>query len=103
MLELGPFLGVMAEPAAQFGAGRDRLEPQVDMGLVLAQPPRPQAIDQNARSVRFRRRLIDPLQRRLHRLSPEKAGSPPAAVRSGGAIRAEPGGPAPREGAASAR
>src|SRR5581483_11429783 len=46
-----PARGVMSEPFAQFGAGRDLLHPFIDFGSRLSDSPRPQAVDEDPRSI----------------------------------------------------
>jgi hypothetical protein len=49
--ERGPVLRMAVEALAQGVAGRDLLQPQVDLRLVLGDAARPQAIDQDARAI----------------------------------------------------
>src|SRR5690606_9913141 len=61
LLELGPTRRVMAEPFAQLGGRSDVLCPMVDRRLFLRYAARPDAVDQNTKSVLARRRLVDTL------------------------------------------
>src|SRR5690606_14155534 len=45
--ELWVALRLMSEPLAQFGAGTDFLEPQVEFGFFLAHAARPDPVNQN--------------------------------------------------------
>src|SRR5262245_20564196 len=65
LAELLPALGAMAEPLAERRAGGDVLEPDRIAELVLADPARPDAIDQDALPVARRARLIDPFDLQL--------------------------------------
>lgn len=60
--ELLPARAVVAEPLAQFGAGRHVLEPEICGRFLLAQPPGPQALHQDAQAVFAGRRFIDAFQ-----------------------------------------
>ena len=60
--ELVPAVGVMTEPGAQLGARCDLLDPFVEPGFRLADPARPQAIDEDTRAVGFFGRLIGSLR-----------------------------------------
>src|SRR3954454_3969035 len=60
--EFRPALRVMAEPLAQLGAGGEILHPAIDRRIRLAQPARPQSIDQHAHAIVGCRGLIDPFQ-----------------------------------------
>lgn len=52
----------MTEPCAKFGARRDLLDPFVEPGFRLADPSRPQAVNEDSRVIAFLSRLIGPLQ-----------------------------------------
>jgi hypothetical protein len=62
-LEPRPFAGLVAEPFPQVVARGDFFEPEVDLGLVFAQSPRPEPVDQDPEPVLSGRRIIDPLDR----------------------------------------
>ena len=59
---------IVAEPAPQLGARRQVLHPSTDRRFRLAEPARPEPIDQDANTVVGRRRLIDPLDPDIERL-----------------------------------
>jgi hypothetical protein len=61
-LELGPSSWVVAEPPPELCGRGNVFHPFVDRCVLLAQPARPQAIDQNALPIRPRARLVYPLQ-----------------------------------------
>ena len=64
VLEAGPpCLGRLVEPASERMAGCHLLEPEVDLGLLLAQATWPQPFDQDAKAVSGRGRRVDPLER----------------------------------------
>jgi len=56
--ELVPAVRIMAEPSAELGARRDVLDPFVEPGFRLADPARPQAVDEDSCAVTFFGRLI---------------------------------------------
>ena len=60
--ELVPETDIVSEPSSQFCAGRDITEPMIDGRLLLCDTPRPQPIDEDARAVGRRRRLVRPLE-----------------------------------------
>ena len=62
LTELSPFRRVVAEPFSQRGAGRDVLQPEIDLRRTLRNPPRPEPIYQNACAVRFFGWLIGALE-----------------------------------------
>ncbi|OIQ77604.1 hypothetical protein GALL_406990 [mine drainage metagenome] len=59
--ELGPFRRLMAEPMAQRIARRQVFDPGVDVRLVLAQPTRPEPVDEHAKAVAFAGRFVNAL------------------------------------------
>src|SRR5690606_845893 len=81
LLALG---GVVAVPLAQLGGRRHVLLPPVQVRLVLRQPPRPHAVDQDPRPVVVRDRLVHPAKPYLHdpslpvRSYPPEPGAAPA-------------------------
>src|SRR4051812_30842636 len=60
--ELVPLGRVVPEPLAEFRAGGDLLEPQVDRRLLIADPSGPEPLNQDAQSILLGWRLIGPLQ-----------------------------------------
>src|SRR5579875_832357 len=61
LAELRPALRVVTEPAPQGRARRDVLEPDIDGGLLLREPARPQPLHQHALAVAALPRQINPL------------------------------------------
>lgn len=64
-LKFEPARGIVAEPFSQARARRDVLEPLVQCRLFLADAARPNAVDQNARAVAPRGRLVNTLDVRF--------------------------------------
>jgi len=60
-LELLPACGIVPEPFSQLGAWGDLLHPVVDGGFRLADAAWPKSVDQHARAIIGRRRLVSPL------------------------------------------
>jgi hypothetical protein len=60
-LKLGPLRWIMAEPFAEFRAGRNLLEPDIDACPCLCKAPRPKPVHKDARSVRAAGFFIDAL------------------------------------------
>ena len=60
--ELVPMFGSMAEPGAQLCAWGDLLDPVVKLGVRLADPARPQTIDENSDAIRSFGRIVGALQ-----------------------------------------
>ena len=60
--ELVPTCRIVAEPRAQLRAWCDLLDPFVEPGFRLADPSRPQAVNEDSCAVGFLRRFIGPLQ-----------------------------------------
>src|SRR5687767_3733606 len=71
-LEFAPSLGIVAEPFAQSRARRDLLQPEIDGGLLLREPARPETINEDAAAVVIRFRLVDALDHKLHAPEPNK-------------------------------
>src|SRR5690606_41756971 len=74
--EFRPLLGVMPEPCAQGGGGRDVAQPEVDVRVGLAYAARPQAVDEDAHAVSVASaarggRGVDPFQGYVHVASRE--------------------------------
>jgi hypothetical protein len=72
LTKLLPPLDSMTEPRSQRCAGRDFLHPSVDPERILPHPARPQPLDEDATTIRTRRRLVRPLD-------PDHARRPPFA------------------------
>ena len=62
LLELRPLGGVVAVPLAEFGAGSQVFQPEVDLRLLLAHPTGPQPLHQNPQAVVLGRWLVSSLQ-----------------------------------------
>ncbi|MNT74933.1 hypothetical protein D3C72_2137890 [compost metagenome] len=77
--EFVPMRRIVAEPLAQFGAGRDVLEPLVNRRIGLGHAPRPEAIDQYPPAVAVIRRLVDALEGEVGRAVTHRRQSPPEA------------------------
>jgi len=60
-LKLGPLCRIMAVPFPQFIAGGDIPQPEVHLGLFLAQAPGPKAVYQDTETIPGRGRLVDSL------------------------------------------
>jgi iron complex outermembrane receptor protein len=60
--ELGPFARIMREPASQFRAGSNVLEPSVEWQIGLPHATRPEPLDEKARTVAPSRGVVGPLQ-----------------------------------------
>src|SRR5689334_5018116 len=57
-----PALWVVMEPLAELGRWRDLLHPLVERGFLSRDSARPQAVDEDARAVLTRGRVVGPLQ-----------------------------------------
>src|SRR5262249_22191554 len=62
LAELRPPGWVVAVPLAQFGAGGEAFQPEVDLRLLLAHATRPQPLHQDPQAVVLRRRCVSPLE-----------------------------------------
>src|SRR5262249_60420304 len=60
--ELLPMRGIMSEPLAQSGAGRDVFHPFIDGGFGFFHSARPQPVDQDSSAIIGRRRFIGSLE-----------------------------------------
>src|SRR5262245_30531376 len=60
--KLVPFVRIVAEPPAQLGAGADLFQPSVSAQLFLGDAAWPQALDEEAGSIRARNRVVRSLQ-----------------------------------------
>lgn len=58
LLEFGPAIGAMIEPAAQTGARRNLFEPVIDRGGLLGQAARLEAVDQDTAAVSVLLRFV---------------------------------------------
>lgn len=75
-----PAISPMIEPLAQGGAGGAIFHPAIQSSSSLAEATRPQAVDEDARTILRRRPLIDALQAKLAGLFcrlPHRLGSRP--------------------------
>jgi hypothetical protein len=72
--EFGIPVGIMAVPLPQLGGGRDLLAPLVEADPLLAEPPRPEPVDQDPLPVLGLRRVVHPtkvhLRCLLHQVRP---------------------------------
>jgi hypothetical protein len=64
--ELGPLGGVVGEPLAEFVAGGDFFEPEVDAGFLLGEAAGPEAVDEDAGAVGGGGFIVDALDLQLH-------------------------------------
>ena len=61
LLELFPFARLVTKPFSERRAGRNLLEPKIDLGLRLRQTSGPESIHEDAFAIALLGSLIDPL------------------------------------------
>lgn len=59
LLELRPFLGIVVKPFAQFSAGRNILQPEIQFGTFFRNAARPEPVHQYARTIGSLGRLVN--------------------------------------------
>ncbi len=64
--KLPPFVGIMSEPFAETVAWGNLFQPQIDMGLLFREASWPEAVDEDAGAVGFRRCFVDTLELDSH-------------------------------------